>query len=293
MTARTVRKIGDGIKPRFPIHIAARSGLNDGMKTFIRAVRFRTVFFMCAVSILHGSSGSVAADEGADRTPVLFMIGDSTMANKPLNPAQPERGWGQLLPLYFKEAMRIDNRAVNGRSSKSFRDEGRWKPVLDRLQPGDFVIIQFGHNDEKRQDPKRFAEPFGTFRENLARYVRETRAAGGIPILATPIARRAFDADGTLRDTHGDYPAAVRKVAAEMDVPLLDLERSSSSLIRSLGPDHSKKMFMWYEPGEFESLPQGREDNTHLNAYGACRICDLAMEEIGRNVPDLARWRRN
>ena len=118
----------------------------------------------------------------AKPAPLIFMCGDSTMANKPLFPAQPERGWGQLLPLYFKESVRIENLAMNGRSSKSFRDEGRWQPVLDRLRPGDFVIIQFGHNDQKKDSRDRFSEPFGAFKQNLERYVREVREKGGRPI---------------------------------------------------------------------------------------------------------------
>src|SRR5262249_27800394 len=157
-------------------------------------------------------------------------------ANKPVEPPQPERGWGQLLPIYFKPPVRILNLAMNGRSSKSFRAEGLWQPALEHMRPGDYVVIQFGHNDEKEEDPSRFSGPFTSFKENLERYVREVREKQGKPILATPIVRRAFQPDGSLRDTHGDYVAAVRRVAAEQAVPLLDLERKSAELIRSLGP---------------------------------------------------------
>jgi lysophospholipase L1-like esterase len=233
-------------------------------------------------------------DPGADservRAPVIFMIGDSTMANKRTIPAQPERGWGQMLPAYLKTEVRVVNLAVNGRSSKSYRDEGRWQPVLEQLQPGDYVIIQFGHNDEKQHDPKRYTEPFGSFKENLSRFVRETRENGGTPILATPVVRRAFTNETDLVDTHGDYTVAVRQLAAELNIPLLDLEKRSAELVRSLGPELSKKMFMWCEPGEFKTIPHGRKDDTHFNAYGASRICDLAVEEIQTAVPELASW---
>lgn len=222
--------------------------------------------------------------------PTIFMVGDSTMADKPLAPAQPERGWGQLLPTYLKSAVHVENLAMNGRSSKSFRDEGRWQPVLDRLRPGDFVIIQFGHNDEKRADPKRFTEPFGTFKENLARYIREVRERQGVPILATPIVRRAFTNQTELRDTHGEYVIAVRQIAQAQKVPLLDLERRSRELIQKLGPELSKKLYMWIEPGEFMSVPEGKKDDTHFNAYGASRICDLAVDEMRANVPALTQW---
>ncbi len=247
--------------------------------------RILSIFFVVGPS-LHAA----ASTPTAEALPMIFMIGDSTMANKPLSPAQPERGWGQLLPLYFQAGVRIENLAVNGRSSKNFRDEGRWQPVMDQLRPGDFVIIQFGHNDEKKADPKRFTEPFGSFKENLARYIRETRERQGIPILATPIVRRAFTNETELRDTHGDYVVAVRQVAREQKVPLLELEGRSRELMQRLGPELSKKLYMWIEPEEFASVPKGKQDDTHFNAYGASRICDLAAEEIKAAVPNLAKW---
>lgn len=224
------------------------------------------------------------------RAPVVFLCGDSTMSDKPLFPAQPERGWGQVLPMYFKPQVRIENLAMNGRSSKSFRDENRWQPVMEKIQPGDFVIVQFGHNDSKRDARDRFTEPFGSFKQNLERYVREAREKQGSPILATPVARRSFTAEGKPKDTHGDYAVAVRQVAVEQKVPLLDMEKRTRELLEKLGPERSKKLFLWYEPGEFESLSEGKEDNTHFNAYGASRMCDLAAEEIRNHVPELAVW---
>jgi len=212
------------------------------------------------------------------------------MSIKPLFPAQPERGWGQLLPLYFQAEARIKNFARNGRSSKSFREEGRWQMILDQIQPGDFVIIQFAHNDEKKADPARFTEPFGSFKENLERFVREARAKKAKPILATPIARRSFNANGELNSTHGEYAVAIRRVGSEQRVPLLELEQQSEALLKKLGAEPSKKLFMWCEPGEYPLIPGGKKDDTHLNAFGASRICDLAVEEIRANVPELVPW---
>ena len=219
----------------------------------------------------------------------LFLIGDSTMSDKPVIPAYPERGWGQMLPMYFKTEVRIANHARNGRSSKSFRDEGRWSSVLALMKPGDYVIIQFGHNDEKKGDAARFTEPFGEFKQNLKRYVHEARAAKAVPVLATPVARRRFGADAQVRDTHGDYPEAVRQVATEEQVPLLDLEKRSRELLSKMGPDQSKRLFDWVEPGEFEKCPEGLKDDTHFNAFGASRMCDLAVLEIRLAVPELAQ----
>lgn len=244
---------------------------------------------------LCGLALGLAADAAglATNEVTLFLVGDSTMADKPLAPPNPERGWGQLLPLYFQDDVRIENHAVNGRSSKSFLDEGRCNAVRDRMRPGDYVIIQFGHNDEKRQDPKRFTEPFGSFQENLKRCVREARERRAIPILATPVVRRKFAADGKLEDTHGDYTKAVRLEAQEEKVPLLDLNRDSAELVQRLGPESSKKLYKWVAPGEYENHPEGFQDDTHFNAVGASRICDLAMEEMQTAVPDLARRLRN
>jgi lysophospholipase L1-like esterase len=220
----------------------------------------------------------------------LFLIGDSTMADKPLIPANPERGWGQLLPMYFQDGVRVENHAMNGRSTKSFLDEGRWTTVTNRLKPGDYVIIQFGHNDEKKADPRRFTEPFGSFKTNLTRYVREARDNQAKPILATPTARRKFDDNGKLVDTHGDYVAAVRQVAQEQQTPLLDLNRQSTELLTRLGPDSSKRLYDWIPAAEFERQPKGWSDDTHFNAYGASRMCDLAIMEVETNVPALAVW---
>ncbi|HEY9508542.1 MAG TPA: rhamnogalacturonan acetylesterase [Verrucomicrobiae bacterium] len=255
-------------------------------------LRFAGLLFTAA--LLCSCKSTVAEKQtGLERNPapVVFMIGDSTMANKPLSPAQPERGWGQLLPLYFKPEVRVENLAVNGRSSKSFRDEGRWKTVQENLKPGDYVIIQFGHNDEKA-DPKRHTDAFGSFKENLERYVRETRQLGGHPLLATPVVRRAFTNGTELIDTHGDYVIAARQAAAEQHVPLLDLQKDTAALISKLGPERSKKLYMWIEPGEFDSVPKGKQDNTHFNAFGATRVCDLAVEEIKTAAPELAKWLR-
>jgi lysophospholipase L1-like esterase/predicted neuraminidase len=219
----------------------------------------------------------------------VFLIGDSTMSDKPLIPAYPERGWGQMLPMYFKPEVRVSNHARNGRSTKSFMDEGRWTSVLALVKPGDYVVIQFGHNDEKKGDTGRFTEPFGTFKQNLKRYVHESRAAKAVPVLATPVARRKFDQDGRLTDTHGDYCEAVRQVAAEEQAPLLDLEKRSRELLAKMGPEQSKRLFDWVEPGEFEKSPAGLRDDTHFNAFGASRMCDLAVLELRAAVPDLAR----
>ncbi len=218
----------------------------------------------------------------------LHLIGDSTMANKPVIPANPERGWGQMLSLYFKDSVRVENYAQNGRSSKSFIAEGRWDKVLAVLKPGDFVIIQFGHNDEKTNDVNRGTAPFGEYTTNLVRFIRESREHKATPILATPVARRKFDEAGRLTNSHGVYPEAVRKVAEAEKVPLLELCTATEKLLQQLGPESSKRLFDWIPAGEFAADSKKLEDDTHFNAYGASRVCDLAVLEFEAKVPELA-----
>lgn len=255
--------------------------------------KIQTAIALLAAAVLCGCATQPASPSRARPAQpgfTLFLVGDSTMADKPLIPANPERGWGQLLSLYFQDSVRIENHAVNGRSTKSFLDEGRWATVTNRLKPGDYVIIQFGHNDEKKNDTNRYTEPFGGFKTNLARLVRETREHQSTPILATPVARRKFDDNGNLVDTHGDYVTAVRQAAQEQQTLLLDLNRLSAELLTRLGADSAKRLYDWVPAGEFENRPKGLSDDTHFNAYGASRMCDLAIMEVETNVPALAGW---
>ena len=220
--------------------------------------------------------------------PTIFLVGDSTMANKPVED-NPERGWGQLLPSFFEPGVVIKNYAVNGRSTKSFIDEHRWDSVLAQLKSGDWVMIQFGHNDEKEADPTRYAAPQGAYKTNLERFVKEARAKGAHPVLITPVARRKFT-NGVLEDTHGEYPAVVRAVAAAMQVPLVDLQQSSQALLKQEGEQGSVKMFRTTPPGHYKSLPQGVTDNTHFSVYGASKIAALVAKEIKDKELPLAEY---
>ena len=224
----------------------------------------------------------------------IFMIGDSTMADKSLTGGNPERGWGQMLPGYLSEEIRVDNHAVNGRSSKSFIDEGRWEKVISQVKKGDYVFIQFGHNDEK-SDPKRYTAPGSTFDENLKRFVNETRAKGGIPVLFNSIVRRNFGtADGNkLIDTHGAYLDSPRNVAKELGVAFVDMNKVTHDLVEGMGPVESKKLFMWVSANQVAAIPKGREDNTHLNIYGGRVVAGLAIDAIVKEVPELAKYVRH
>ncbi len=231
---------------------------------------------------------SVAAQPPAARV-TAFMIGDSTMADKPLAD-NPERGWGQLLPMYFDDRVVIKNHAVNGRSTKSFIDEGRWDKVAQQLQKGDWVFIQFGHNDEKKEDPTRYAAPNTDYKTNLTRFINEVRSKGATPILLTPVMRRRFDAQGKFFDTHGEYPAAVRALAKELNVALIDLHQSSQKLIEQHGVEDSKQLFLHLAPGQYKSLPNGKQDDTHFSEYGASQMAGLVVAELKQQKLPLAPY---
>lgn len=210
----------------------------------------------------------------------IHMIGDSTMANKPNPDTNPESGWGQMLGGFFDENVAIKNDAVNGRSTKSFIDEGRWDAMLKEVKVGDYVFIQFGHNDQKNKDPKRYTNPYTGYRRNLVKYFTETRAKGGVPVLFSSIVRRNFNESGVLEDTYGVYPFIVRDVADKMNVPFVDLQLKSEDLVLSLGPEKSKELYMWIEPGKYDMYPEGRQDNTHFTEKGATEMSRLAVEGL-------------
>ncbi|MFB6320733.1 rhamnogalacturonan acetylesterase [Saccharicrinis sp. FJH54] len=212
----------------------------------------------------------------AEKPYVIHTIGDSTMANKSER-VYPETGWGQVLGNYFNDNVTVANYAVNGRSSKSFKDEGRWQTVLDSIKPGDWVLIQFGHNDEKYKDSTRYTLPYGSYTANLEMYVNESRAKGATPVLLTPIVRRKFGEDGKLVPTHGDYPDAVRKVAAKMNVPLVDMQVLTMDWVNGLGDEASKKMYLWVGPTE--KYEKERKDDTHLQVEGANNVAKIALRE--------------
>ncbi|MGB3852224.1 MAG: rhamnogalacturonan acetylesterase [Tunicatimonas sp.] len=224
--------------------------------------------------------------------PTVYFIGGSTTSEYPPE-RYPRMGWGQAMPRFFTSEVRFSNQAAEGRSTKSFRDEGRWQVILDSLQPGDYVFIQFGHNDQKEHRPKLYTKPFTTFADNLRRYVEEIRSKQATPVLVTSIHRRRFDKIGRVKNSLGLYPAAMRKVAHELTVPLVDLHAASEVLMNELGPEGSKKLFMWLKPGEHQNYPEGVEDNTHLTEAGAMAMAAAAVQDLKRNGVALISYLRD
>jgi len=220
----------------------------------------------------------------------IFTIGDSTMSNKPIVKDSPERGWGQMFGDFFDSRyVVVDNHARNGRSSLSFRNQGLWDKVLSKIKPGDYVFIQFGHNDNKPESD-RHTDPGTTYKEQLRKYVLESREKGATPVLFTSIVRRNFDSDGKLTNTHGEYIQAVRDLAKEMKVLLIDHNHLSEKAVQDLGSEGSKKIYMWIEKGSNKFMPKGLEDNTHLCIYGATVMAKLVLEEVRTKLPELNKF---
>lgn len=215
----------------------------------------------------------------------LYIIGDSTAANKDPK-AFPETGWGMALQPFFKSDVNVDNRALNGRSTKSFRAEKHWDPILAQLNPGDYVFIEFGHNDEKIDKPT-VGVSLADFKTNLVNYVKETRSKKAFPVLLTPVSRRSFK-NGVLIDSHGDYPRITRQVADSLSVPLIDMLVKTESLLTRLGEEPSIKLFNYVDSGNV-NYPNGKQDNTHLSPEGAKQVAGLVVKGIKELKLDLAK----
>ncbi|WP_207428639.1 rhamnogalacturonan acetylesterase [Pedobacter sp. SYSU D00535] len=207
----------------------------------------------------------------------IYLIGDSTMSDKNVK-AYPEAGWGMPFRYFFDSTVVVDNRAMNGRSTRTFMEENRWAPVVDKLEEGDYVFIQFGHNDEVQT--KRSATKPEEFRSNLIKYVTDTRSKKAQPVLITPVARRNFDSTGVFKPTHEEYSAIVRQVAKDQKVPLIDLDRKSQALLVELGAEKSKFFFNHLKAGEHPNYPKGKIDDTHFNELGARLMAQLVLKEI-------------
>lgn len=250
-------------------------------------------YFLGTTLLIIASQTTILAQKKTDQNLqniTIFTIGDSTMANKVEPEKNQERGWVQVLSPYFTEQVSIKNHAVNGRSTKSFRDLGHWQKVVDSLKPGNYLFIQFGHNDAKIEDPKRYTNPQTSYRHNLINYIEEARSKGAIPILFSSIARRNFNEKGVLVDSHGNYPLIARLVAQEMKVPFFDLQYLSENLEIEYGVENSKKLHLHYAAGEHAYYPKGIDDDTHLSILGATEIAQLFVKDLRKKNLDLAKY---
>ena len=211
----------------------------------------------------------------------VYMIGDSTVAEYDLS-RYPLTGWGMKCSRFFNNNVIIHNDALDAASTKSYLKSDKWKAVINSIQKGDYLLIQFGHNDVK-SDKVRHTDCGGSYNENLKQFVTEAQKKEAIPILITPVRERKFDENGKLSDTHGCYPGEVRKVAKELNVTLIDLHKLTKPLYEKYGIENSKKLFMWVAPNEYPFYPDRKEDNTHFSEAGALEVCKLVIEEIKKS----------
>jgi len=211
-----------------------------------------------------------------DKTTV-FIIGDSTAANK-LTTAYPETGWGMPFTYFFDQTVEVNNLAKNGRSTRTFLSEGLWDTALFTMKKGDYVFIQFGHNDESKEKVDRYTSP-AQYQENLVKFVNEARVKQAIPILITPVSRRKFK-DGNALETHKEYTPLVKELAIKLKVPLIDLDEKSRELYQQFGEENSKLLFLQLQPNEHPNYPDGKIDNTHFSELGARKIAQIVLQEI-------------
>lgn len=215
----------------------------------------------------------------------VYLIGDSTISIKEKK-AYPETGWGMPFVHFFDSTVMVENHAKNGRSTRTFISENRWQPIEAKLKAGDYVFIQFGHNDESKEKTDRYTTP-EQYALNLERFISETKAKGAVPVLLTPVSRRKF-INGTAQETHAEYSALVRKVAVTKQVAFIDLDKLSLELYQKMGEDKSKLLFLQFEAGEHPNYPDGKVDNTHFSELGARLIAQLVLSEVKKLKLGLA-----
>lgn len=216
----------------------------------------------------------------------IFLAGDSTMSVKEPK-AYPETGWGMPFAYFWDSTVTVVNRAKNGRSTKTFISEGLWQAILNETQAGDYIFIQFGHNDEAKEKQERYSSP-EVYTANLRRFIAESRSRKAKPVLLTPVTRRRFDSTGHILETHEIYSKLVRSVARSEQVTLIDLDKSSRQLLQEFGKENSRWLFLQLEPGEHPNYPRGKIDNTHFNELGARLMAQLVLKQIKALEPELA-----
>ena len=220
---------------------------------------------------------STPAPTPAPNRITLHLAGDSTMGEQ-LPDRDPETGWGEeLQPLFHEDRLVVRNYSKRGRSSRTFVSEGFWAGLTANLRDGDYVIIQFGHNDGSADEEQ---TPPAEYRANFTRFVTDVRARRAFPILATPVVVRRFNSNGSLQDTHGQYPEIVRLVARTEGVPLLDMQALSAAAVMEYGPEGSKELFQHLAPGQHPNYPGGLADNIHLSPKGAQVLAQRAAKGL-------------
>lgn len=214
-----------------------------------------------------------------NKTLTIYIAGDSTAEIKQAD-ERPMSGWGEYLSDYLNKAIAVENHAMGGRSTKSFIDQGRFDTILDKIKAGDYLLIQFGHNDQKIEDPTRYTEPFGSYQRNLTYFINEAKEKKAVPVLLSSISRRVFKNDTIDRLSLGDYPRAMKEIADKEEVPFIDMNGLSADYLNQLGIEKSKELFLHLIEGEYPNYPEGLVDNTHFSIAGGKQFASMIANEL-------------
>ncbi len=213
-----------------------------------------------------------------DNAVTVYLAGNSTVVDQD---DDPWASWGQMFPRFLKQGVAVANHAESGLSLGSFISGNRLKKVLSSMRPGDYLFIEFGHNDMKEKGPDDGA--YKSYTERMKLFITEARKKGGLPVIVSPANRRSFDDNGKITNSLVDYPAAARKVAEELKVPFIDLNAMTKTMYEALGPEESKNLFVIYPANSFPGEPNALNDNTHFNSYGAYQLTKCIIEGIKDN----------
>ena len=247
-------------------------------------MRIQTGLMALSCLALASCASSPAPMPATELSGRILIASDSTAANYPAE-RRPQTGWGQVIGYYLTDTVSIDNRAVNGRSSKSYIDEGLWGGLLDAVEPGDLVLIAFGHNDSRDDAPERYGAPDGAYRDNLMRFAEDVRRAGGVPVLLSSPARRLWEGPAMV-ETHGLYRLNAGIAAQETDTAFIDLSQASMDYFETLGKDETKQDYLWLSKAQANTrFPEGVEDNTHFTELGACGVARVIAKELPVALP--------
>lgn len=227
---------------------------------------------------------SIHIEPASDSVITVFLCGNSTVVDQE---NEPWASWGQMIPKYFNTDVTIANYAESGLSANTFIGDKRLAKALSHMKKGDYCFIEFGHNDQKQKGPGKGA--YYSFMTSLKTFIDEVQAKGAYPVLVTPTCRRRFDKSGQSVNTHGEFPDAMKWLAEKENIPLIDLNAMTATLIETLGEKESKKAFVFYPLGSFEGQTKELADNTHFSTYGAYQIAKCVIEGMKTTVPELAK----
>lgn len=278
-------KAGQSTTKTFTVNIKDRQ-ITNGVAVELKPREFAKLDWDEKLTIefdaTHCSLQTLTITKLEEHLPTIYLAGNSTVVNQE---DEPWASWGQMITAFFHPKVAIANHAESGLSLGSFLSSKRLDKVLSVMQPNDYLFIEFGHNDQKEKGPN--AGAYGSYADRLRFFVKAVRAKQGIPVILTSTNRRSFDENGRITNSLGDFPEAARKVAAELNVPLIDLNKMTKVLYETLGVEPSKKAFVHYPANTYPAQHEALEDNTHFNTYGAYQIAQCVLQGIREKVPSL------